>query len=36
MQTDYLLEKYLGETTINSYAYQRGYARREEKVMNKS
>lgn len=36
MQTDYLLEKYLGENTINSYAYQKGYARRDEKIMNKS
>jgi hypothetical protein len=30
------MEKYLGENTINNYAYQKGYARKEEKIMNKS
>lgn len=36
MQTDYLMEKYLGENMINNYAYHKGYARREEKIMNRS
>ena len=31
-----MLEKYIGENTINIYAYQKGYTRREEKIMNKN
>jgi len=29
------MEKYLGENAINKYSYQKGYARKEEKIMNK-
>lgn len=35
MQTDYVMEKYLGEITIVKYMKQRGYARRDENIMNK-
>ncbi len=34
-QIDYLMEKYLGENAMNKYSYQKGYARKEEKIMNK-
>jgi hypothetical protein len=34
-QTDYVMEKYLGDITIVKYMKQRGYARREENIMNK-
>jgi hypothetical protein len=35
MQTDYVMEKYLGDITIVRYMKQRGYARRDENIMNK-
>ena len=35
MQTDYILEKYLGETAILRYIKHNGYARRDENIMNK-
>lgn len=35
MQTDYIMEKYLGDITIVKYMKQRGYARRGENIMNK-
>lgn len=35
MQTDYILEKYLGETAIIRYTKHSGYARRDENIMNK-
>ena len=35
IQTDYILEKYLGETAIIRYIKHIGYARRDENIMNK-